>query len=302
MPVFEIYKSSTGQTRTLILSHDCESWQEWLAEARKQNLSLAEANFDRLPLRGLDFSGLTLTDATFGAADIRECDFSAANLSGAVMSRCEAERANFTTACLHYAVARAANFSQCSFIRANCHRGVFCSANFSLAFLQAADFRNAVMQDALVAWAFRNLDTFSMSQLQYYCDNLHMLLYAHPALCRPLHQAVAELRFEHMNHLPSIIQEYVPAAEAQAAIADLQDSNENCERFWLCNSWFGQFSLLHRLPNGANTGLAALEDQKARAREITLRWLEQWAEAAGCPLQTHVVNDAVKPQRRNIRR
>ena len=100
-------------------SQSATSLKEAVAEAVRQGVSLARANFFRADFFRADFSRANFSGANFFRANCSGADFSGANFSRANFSRANFSRADFSRADFSLASFYGADFSGANFFGAN---------------------------------------------------------------------------------------------------------------------------------------------------------------------------------------
>lgn len=180
--------------RNLILAHECNTWAQWLAEAKNRNVCLRDADFSFLDLEGVDFSGMDLMRTYFLGACLNSAKFVNANLDFTWMMRCTATEADFSLARLcdgtiSHGFFYQANFSGALLDRTNCECCEFTGAN-----LRGASFRSAQMLESCFCWARNAVGVFFEEQLVHYRMALWWLLSQLPGLAPQLANLLRQLR------------------------------------------------------------------------------------------------------------
>jgi hypothetical protein len=111
-------------------SQSATSLREAVAEAVRQGVALARADFSGAHFSGANFSLAHFSGANFSRADCSGAHFSGANFFGAHFSGADFSRANFSRADFSLANFSLANFSLANFSLANFSGASFYGANF----------------------------------------------------------------------------------------------------------------------------------------------------------------------------
>ena len=103
-------------------------------------------SYDKLPMRGSDFSGQDLRDSDFDQTDLRESDFSYANLRGVSLFGANLEKVNFEGADLSYASLGPARFTGANLKNAILEEALAYNARFIRANIEGADFTEVLLR------------------------------------------------------------------------------------------------------------------------------------------------------------
>ncbi len=106
-------------------------------------------NFEKVDLKGADFSGQDLKEAQFDQADLTKSNFAGADLRGASLFGAKLIEANFEGADLRYATIGEANFRNANLKNALLEGAFAQLASFRGASIEGADFTDVLLrQDA----------------------------------------------------------------------------------------------------------------------------------------------------------